>query len=170
LLLLARYTLAYDNGVTISHLLLFETAEANLVLPEGVTVAGSEGWQDTGLQTLENGIFSTYQSFNLPAQSSLTANLTGRPSQTAGAVGPNIRNETAELLIGGGALLVVIAIAIFAVRQWQIPAYPLEEQKADLLQDIAALDDEYEASGLAESDYLAERKSMMAELKAIWAE
>jgi hypothetical protein len=51
-----------------------------------------------------------------------------------------------------------------------MPAYSLEEQKADLLQDIAALDDEYEAGGLAESDYLAERKSMMAELKAIWAE
>ncbi len=165
LVLLARYTLPYAGSTTLSHPLFYNTAELNLVVPEGITITGQNGWQDTGLQTLENSTFSTYQQINFPAQSTLTATLNGFPRQTTGVVG---RNETVELLVGGGALLIVIAIAVFTIRQWQVPTYPIADQKADLLQEIADLDDEFEAGKLNKSQYLSERESLMAELKAIW--
>jgi mono/diheme cytochrome c family protein len=171
LVLLVHYTLPYQEGTTISHPLIYDTAEINLVVPQGISIASGDNWQDTGLETLENGTFSTYQQRNKPAQSSLAASLEGKPSvPPASSVGPVIRNDTAELLIGGGALLVVIAIAAFALRQWQAPAYPIQEQKADLLQDIADLDDEFQAGQLSLDQYQAERENLMAELKAIWTE
>lgn len=170
LVLLVRYSLPYQDSLTISHPLLYETAEINLVLPQGISLNSGDDWQDTGLQTLENGTFSTYQQQDKPAQSNFTASLEGQPSQSSASVGPVIRNESAELLIGGGTLLVVVAIVVFALRQWQGPAYPIEQQKADLIQNIADLDDDYHTGQLSQSDYLAERESLMAELKAIWIE
>ena len=169
LVLLARYTMSYDeSGTTLSHPLLYDTAEINLVLPEGISVAGSGDWQDTGLQTLENGTFSTFRQFSLPTDSTLNATIEGRPRQAAAVGGALVRDETAELLVGGGIFLVVVAAAIFAVRQWQAPVHVIEGEKEDLLQAIADLDDDYEAGQLGEIEYLELRETLLGDLKAIW--
>jgi mono/diheme cytochrome c family protein len=171
LVLLARYMMPYnEDGITLSHPLLYSTAEANLVVPEEITLSGPDTWQDTGLQTLENGTFSTYRQQNLPASATLSAAIEGRPRQSAAVGGSLVRNDTAELLIGGGVLLVVVAAAIYAVRQWQAPGFDVKSEKKELLQAIADLDDAYEAGDLSEIEYLEERDDLMADLKAIWTE
>lgn len=170
LMLLARYTMPYnEDGITLSHPLLYETAEVSLVVPEEITVSGPDTWQDTGLQTLENGTFATYRQGSLPAAAVLSATIEGRPSPAA-VGGSLVRNESAELLLGGGVLLIAVAAAIYAVRQWQSPAFDVKSEKKALLQAIADLDNEYEAGQMSESDYLEEREALMADLKAIWKE
>lgn len=170
LLLLARYTMPYsEDGTTLSHPLLYETAEINLVLPEGIDVSGPDTWQDTGLQTLETGAFSSFRMVDISAGSTLNATFEGRPRQSAPtSSGAVIRNETAELMIGGGLFLVVVAVAVFAVRQWQSPAYDIEKEKEDLLHEIAELDDDFEAGQLDEAEYFDLRENLLEELRAIW--
>jgi hypothetical protein len=120
------------------------------------------------LQTLENGTFSTFRQFSLPTDSTLNATIEGRPRQAAAVGGALVRDETAELLVGGGIFLVVVAAAIFAVRQWQAPVHVIEGEKEDLLQAIADLDDDYEAGQLGEIEYLELRETLLGDLKAIW--
>ncbi len=169
LVLLVRYTMPYDeDGTTLSHPLLYDAFEINLVLPEGIRVSDGDNWQDTGQQTLESGAFASYRLLNLAADSTLNATISGRPEQTSAVTGPVVRNETAELLIGGGALLVVMAVAVFAIRQWQAPAQIIEADKDELLQAIADLDDEYGDGEVDEETYLEERQMLMDDLREIW--
>jgi mono/diheme cytochrome c family protein len=170
LVLLVRYTLPYvANGTTLSHPLSYDTAEINLVIPAGVQIVNTEIWQDAGLQTLESGSFSTFSQADLPAGTILTAALEGRPQQTSNTAGSLVRNDTADLLIGGGIFLVVAAAAIFAVRQWHgPPALSNEEEKEMLLEAIADLDDDFAAGDITESEYKQEREALMVELRAIW--
>jgi hypothetical protein len=172
LVLLARYTIPYtEDGTTLSHPLLYDTADINLVLPEGINVSGPDTWEDTGLQTLENGVFSSFRIVELAAGSTLNATFEGRPRQSAPtSSGAVVRNETAELMIGGGLFLVVIAVAIFSVRQWQAPAYDIETEKEDIIHEIAELDDDFEAGQIDEAEYLDLRESLLEELRAIWNE
>jgi hypothetical protein len=97
------------------------------------------------------------------------AALEGRPQQTSNTAGSLVRNDTADLLIGGGIFLVVAAAAIFAVRQWHgPPALSNEEEKEMLLEAIADLDDDFAAGDITESEYKQEREALMVELRAIW--
>jgi hypothetical protein len=73
-------------------------------------------------------------------------------------------------MIGGGLFLVVIAVAIFSVRQWQAPAYDIETEKEDIIHEIAELDDDFEAGQIDEAEYLDLRESLLEELRAIWNE
>ncbi|MFZ0548846.1 MAG: c-type cytochrome [Candidatus Promineifilaceae bacterium] len=171
LVLLVRYSMAYDSsGTALSHPLLYDTDQVNLVVPEGISVSGSENWQDTGQQTLETGDFSTYQELDLTAGSALNITLEGRASQIATTGAGLVRNKSAELFIGGGIFLVMVAAAVFAIRRWQTPAHDAESEKEELLQAIADLDDEYEAGDISESEYLEERDDLLADLKDIWGE
>jgi mono/diheme cytochrome c family protein len=168
--LLVSYILPYEDGATITHALNYHTTSVNLVIPDaGIQVGTADGWVSGGQQAMGNTAVSTYSQSNLPAGSTLRLALTGEPSAT-GSVGSALSgNNTAELLIGGGVILIAAAVAVFAVRRWRGEGY--EDMDADeLIQALADLDDEYEAGLIDEEEYLQERDDLKAELLAIWEE
>ncbi len=168
LTMLATYDLPYDDELTLSHPLFYATDRVNLVLPDvGVELADTSGWVEGGQTTMEAGTISTYGQSDLPAGSELTLALEGRARAASSATAGPLRDNTAELLIGAGAAVLVIGIAAIAVRRWRLePDQELDQD--DLLQALADLDDDYEAGEIAERDYQRERAALKAELAAIW--
>ncbi len=169
LTMLASYELPYDEQASISHLLKYDTAGINLVIQgDGVSLADSEGWTDRGQQTLESGTVSTYGQINIPAGNTLTINLEGLPRRANVASGLVVDNS-AEILIGGVAAVLVIVGSVFAVRRWRLEPEELLSRD-DLLQEVADLDDEFEAGEIAEDEYRQERQELLEELSAVWDE
>jgi mono/diheme cytochrome c family protein len=169
LTLLASYELPYDDQATISHPLKYDTAGINLVIQgDGVSLAETEGWTVRGQQTLESGTVSTYGQINIPAGNTLTLNLEGRPRSANVASGLVVDNTT-EILIGGAAAVLVIVGSVFAVRRWRLEPEELLSRD-ELLQEVAVLDDEFEAGEIEEDEYRRERQKLIEELSAVWDE
>ena len=118
--MLVQYALPYDDSATIEHALNYPAESMSLVLPEvGVSLDEADGWVNTGRQTLETGSFATYAQSNLPAGSAMRLSLDGRPSAPASSTNSLIRDNSTELIIGAGAALLVIGLAVFTVSRWR---------------------------------------------------
>ena len=168
LTLVALYSLPYEDGGTISHPIAYNTGGVNLVIPDvGVALAG-DNWQSGGSQSMGTGPVSTYGQGNLPAGSELILRLEGEPSMTGGASSTNvIRDNVTELLIGLAVAVGVIVIAVWVIRGWrQEPVQVMSRE--ELLQELADLDDTFEAGEIDEPTYHREREEIKADLMAIW--
>lgn len=169
LTMLVQYTLPYDNGLTISRPVNYETNSVNLVVPEvGVSLAEGDGWVSGGSQTMEGGTVTSYAQMNIPAGQELVMNLEGRPRSVNSATANLVGDNTLELVIGLGAAALVIGIAAVAIRRWRLE--PEEEylDRDQLLQEMADLDDAYEAGEIGEADYQSQRQEIKDDLMAIW--
>jgi mono/diheme cytochrome c family protein len=168
--MLVQYALPYDSGATIEHALNYPAESMSLVLPEvGVSLDEADGWVNSGRQSLETGSFATYAQSNLPAGSAMTLSLDGRPSAAASSTNSLIRDNSTELIIGAGAALLVIGLAVFTVSRWRRePA--LELSRDELLQALADLDADFEAGAITEGEYNSERELLKEELLAVWDE
>jgi hypothetical protein len=169
LTMLVQYALPYDDDLSISRPVNYDTNNVNLVVPEvGVSLAEGDGWVSGGSQTMEGGTVTSYAQMNIPAGQELVMNLEGRPrignTATANLVGGN----TLELVIGLGAAALVIGIAAVVIRRWRLE--PEEEylDRDQLLQEMADLDDAYEAGEIGEADYHSQRQEIKDELMALW--
>lgn len=132
--LLARYTMPYEEGMTISHPVYYDVNSVNLVLADvGVSLREEGPWQAQEAQSMGGGFFLTYSRGEVPAGESLSFVLEGEPdpeqiaaagaatggdnSNTATPAAP--RNETNELLIGAGVFLLAIAAGAYFLYLWQ---------------------------------------------------
>lgn len=174
LIMLVQYDLPYDEGVTLSHPLYFNTANVNLVMPDaGVSLKEGDGWFDTGQQAMETGNFISFGQDALTAGSNLTLELEGQPRVTTSsnnATGSVIQNNATELLIGVGMALAVIVVAAVAIRRWRSEPEEYAYTREELIEAIAELDAEHEAGTIGEEEYQEEREALMDELRAIWEE
>ena len=195
LTLLVSYTLPYEDSLTISHPVFYNTASGTIILPDsGVSVVG-EAWTEGQPQTFGQAeTFRNYSRGALVPGETLTIELSGRPSVIADeATGGNVvnRDPTTELLIGGGALLLAAVGGVFLWRYWQgrraddeweeeaVPAYAAtaaptmpaaaNSERDDLLRRIAALDDAFDAGQLPEADYRAQREELKRRLASVWS-
>ena len=104
----------------------------------------------------------------LPAGSELVLNLEGQP-RAGGISTTNLVSDNAlELVLGVGAALVVVGIAAVIIRRWQLDSGDEILDRDELLQEIADLDDAYDAGEISETDYQRDREAILADLKAIW--
>jgi len=191
LTLLVSYTLPYEDSLTISHPIFYNTASGAIILPDnGVAVVGEE-WTEGAPQTFgQSEVFRNYGRGGLAAGDTLTIELDGRPTvvtdEATGGVVAN-RDTTTELLIGGGALLLAAVGGVFLWRYWQgrradgeweeeaVPAYATtaaptvaNSERDDLLRRIAALDDAFDAGQLPDADYRAQREELKRRLASVW--
>ena len=194
--LLVRYTLPYEDALTLSHPVHYPVGNVNLVLPDAGVEVGGEGWQDAGPQAMgEAGVFLNYNRANVGAGEQVSVALEGEPRQVSTSTPATVtpRNESSEFLIGGGVLLLALALGAFTIRQWRqnrdddylepVEGELLEEPAApphsapsagstlrreELLTSIAILDDAFEAGELPESEYQERRAALKDELVAIW--
>jgi mono/diheme cytochrome c family protein len=166
--LLAQYTLPYDGGASFSHPLNYPTSLVNLVIPDiGVSLENDSGWQDTGQRAMGNNSVSTFALSALPANEILNVNLEGRP-RTSSPVPTDLANDnTTEIIVGAAIALLVVLVAIVLIRQWQTVPVPVTDRYL-LLEEIAALDDAYDAGEISQSQYQEEREALKAELVEIW--
>lgn len=170
LILLANYTLPYDNGMTIAHPVYYDVGGANLVLSNaGVELTEGDGWTSMGIQSIEGGSFLSYARPGLAAGDSFSFELSGRPRATTTTTGTAglVRDQNQELIIGGVALVAVAAAAVYLVRSWQHVEAPPD--RLELLQAIADLDDAYEQGEIEPAAYKEERQALKEELMALWA-
>lgn len=120
--LLVRYTLPYDQDLTLSHPLHYPVSRANLVMPDVGVGFGGDAWQEGEPQAMGNaGIFLNYTQTSVPADQPIQFSLQGEPDLTAtsAAAAPAARNSTNELLIGGGVLLLALAAGMYTIRVWR---------------------------------------------------
>lgn len=178
--LIVRYELSYDDGVDLSHQILYDAANATVILPDVGVELDDAGWAFRGTQQMSGGsAFLTYDRSGVSAGSRLDLDLSGRVRQSssigsANAVAP--RNQTSELLIGAGVFLIAAAAVVYTVRSWGMtqnvdPHLDGPEEREDidfLLRAIVNLDDEYENGELDEEEYSAQREGLKAELRSLW--
>jgi mono/diheme cytochrome c family protein len=168
--MLVQYALPYDDGATIEHALNYPVENMSLVLPDvGVRLDEADGWTNTGRQTLETGSFDTFAQRALPAGSTMRLSLDGRARATPSSTNSLIRDNSTELIIGAGAALLVIGLAVFTVGRWRREPEP-DLTRDELLQAIADLDAEYEAGEITSSEYNSEREWLKEALLEIWDE
>jgi mono/diheme cytochrome c family protein len=186
LTLLVSYELPFSSGMSIAHPIFYETATTTIILPDaGVTVTNTP-WVEQPPQTLGEGqTFLNFSGPGVPAGETITMVLEGRPSVVTDASGAAVvnRDQTTELLIGGGALLLAAVGGIFLWRYWQgrgngdMEVWEDETEAAvagsagkdALLRAIADLDNAYEAGGIEETVYQARRAELKRQLAAIWS-
>lgn len=110
---------------------------------------------------------------NLQAGTTVQAKLSNLPattssSGTAPTTAATDNTQTIGLVVLGFAL--VAAVALLAIplvrrrRAAQMVAAELKNERMELLQDIADLDDEFEAGKITEEEYKAERARLKAQL------
>jgi hypothetical protein len=79
-----------------------------------------------------------------------------------------VSDNVLELAIGFGVALLVAGIAAVVIRRWRLDSADEPLDRDELLQEIADLDDAYEAGEISEADYHLEREAILADLKAVW--
>ena len=191
--LLVSYALPYESGTEIAHPVHYDVGNVNLVLTTpGVALADEEEsqWTSQGQRAMGDGSFLNYTRGAVPAGESVSFTLEGEPRpQTGGSTNGAAAapNESTQLLIGGGVLLLAVAVGIYLVRLWQgqptpepvaagagpqsAPAPPPAEsadRREELLRAIAQLDDAYEAGEVDEEEYGRRRQELKEALLAIW--
>lgn len=190
--LLARYTLPYEEGMEISHPVYYDVSGVNLVLADvGVSVREEGAWQAQDAQAMGGSMFLNYSREMVPAGETVSFTLEGEPQPGAAPAGAGAttaapdRNQTNELLIGAGVLLLALAVGAYFVYLWQQRqlepeaalasasggAATVEDAEAlreALLVEIAGLDDAYEAGEIDGEAYEARRQKLKEELAAIW--
>lgn len=191
--LLVRYTMPYDGELEISHPVHYPVGNVNLVAPDaGVAVSGANWQQEESQNMGEAGVFLSLTQTDVAAGQEVRFALQGTPRETiAPEAGVSLRNPSSELLIGGGVLLLAMALGAFTLYQWrqrdeeedawddEADALIEEASVADeegalaqrrqaLLARIAALDDAFEAGELSQSAYDEQRAALKEALLAIW--
>jgi mono/diheme cytochrome c family protein len=182
--LLASYVLPFDGSATISHPVYYAVERANVVLAaSGVTLSSDGGWTEEAGGAM-GGVFPSFTRAGVAAGDEISFTLAGDPvpinmpgsqGETAGATAPVARDRTTELIIGVGALLLALAGGLFVMRSWQQRrpevaedvAYQPQDRDA-LLEEIAALDDAFEAGEIDEESYRRERSALKEALLAVW--
>jgi mono/diheme cytochrome c family protein len=152
-----------------------------VLVPEGVTVAGS-GFTDAGLQSMGGSVtFQMYRAGALPAGQRLEFKISGSPKTTAS--GEPAASSNQNLIVGVGALGVVL-ILVGGYLFWRdrrraeddedlpedeqaLDEEELEEEDEDeILDAILALDDQFKAGNIAEAAYRERRAELKAKLSA----
>lgn len=178
MIILAQYTLPYDEEITLERSISYALGEVSIVVPEGMEVDTADNWEGGEVQSMgDQGSFVSYLHAAAEPGDTITLRLSGEPNvvvSSTGATGTSavVRNESNELFIGVVALLVVGGGAFYAYRTWQ-KSHPAEEEepewdKESLLQAIADLDDAYESGELSEGEYQTERQRLKLLLLDVW--
>ncbi len=173
--LLVTYDLPYDDGLTFDHPIFYDTSSATIVMPDvGIALEGGD-WLDQGVQQMGSaGAFNSYGHPEVTAGEALSFELQGKAAPAAASMSSGSTSmsgdSTTGLLIGAGVLLLVAVGGVFTVRSWQNPDQVVDggDEREQLLQDLADLEDSFEAGEMDEAEYEQRREKLMAALVSIW--
>jgi len=135
--------------------------------PEGGVNLSSAQLSAAGVRATQSGNMLNFTGGNLAAGQPLAVQLAGAPTLAPAETAPG----TSPLLIASAVLLLVAAgiVAFVWLRQQRaasktVKVDDVEARRDELLDALAALDDDWEAGRVRESDYRRERAELKAEL------
>jgi hypothetical protein len=162
---LVTYRIPYEDGLTVSHPLPYITNAPTIVMRDnGITIGGDQ-WTSTGSTSQAGQDFLLYEGAIQQAGDALLLAFTG---DIRSAIDLE-RDPTAELIIGGVALLLALVGVGYMVNSWrnmEMPDYAGIRQ--NLLHAIADLDDQYEAKQIKRQQYQRDRQTLLEALQQIW--
>lgn len=160
------YALPYQEGLRVERLFDVPVASVVLVIPEGEIALEGTGLTPAGTLDTQMGQALSYTAGPLTAGELLAFTLVTGP---AGGQGSRVAEEqrsrkARETAIG---LVALAAAAVAAYLLWRYPAPgPLPTRARPLVEDIAALDVDFEAGRIAEKTYRQRRESLKRRLRA----
>ncbi len=169
--ILASFELPYTEALTFSQKFNYPSAATSVLTPDvGVSISGAN-LGDQGTQDVQGTSYHTYTLPAVQAGDIVSFSLKGKPSASTqsavtstGTTSTTGGLDTRSLLIGGLALALVAAgLALWWVRRNAPAAQALTAD--ELLDEIASLDDGFEAGEYPEADYRREREKLKAQLK-----
>jgi hypothetical protein len=130
------------------------------------------------------GTFASFARTDVPAGETVTFTLEGEAEPvvmpgaggTSATTAPVARDRTTEMVIGAGVLLLALAVGFVFIRNWRQGQHEYAEPEMagelagrdSLLDEIAALDDAYEAGEVDEATYQRERAALKEALLEVW--
>lgn len=162
--LLVQYGVPYKDGITLQHLLAYETGSTSVVIPDvGIELVGD--WQASAKEEVDGEVFIPYVGEGVSAGTNLILTLQGEPRITTSPQS----NATVELFIGLGTLILVVGISIYSTqRARQNAQLSAQTEREELLQTIVDLDQAYAMGQIPTEQYLSERQQLKETLIEIW--
>lgn len=153
------YALPYQEGLWVERLFDVPVASVALVIPEEEGALEGTGLTPAGTLDTQMGQALSYTAGPLAAGELLAFTLVTGP---AGGRGNRKAGETA---IG---LVALAAAAVAAYLLWRYPAPgPLPTRARPLVEDIAALDVDFEAGRVSEKVYHQERRTLKRQIRVL---
>ena len=170
--LLAFYSLPYDKRLEVNQPFVLPVDSIAILLPEGMKTAGAQ-LTDRGVQAIQNANYQIYTAENLPAGSSLTLTISGKPRTGVGTSAA--ANTRQNILIGAGAfgvVLILVGIWLYlrdrSQAQMEDDEAEDEFETADEVTDaIITLDDLHRAGKIPDDAYQKRRAELKARLKEL---
>ena len=164
------YALPYQEGLRVERLFDVPVASVALVIPEEQGALEGTGLTPAGTLDTQMGQALSYTAGPLAAGEPLAFTLVTGPAGGQGSRGAEEQRsrKARETAIG----LVTLAAAVVAVYLlWRYPAPgPLPTRARPLVEDIAALDADFEAERVSEKVYHQERRALKRQLRVLLRE
>jgi hypothetical protein len=167
--ILFSYDVPYDGKkLDLNLATAYPVKSVTVLVPEGGVNLSSAQLSAAGARATQGGNMLNFVGGNLAAGQPLALRLSGAPTSAPTEAAPGV----SPLLIAS-AVLLLAAVGIVAfvwLRQQRMasesaePVEDVEAQREELLDALAALDDDWEAGRVRESDYRRERAALKAEL------
>jgi mono/diheme cytochrome c family protein len=172
--IIAFFNLPYDNQVEIKQPFVINAASVVLLIPDGMKVSGPQ-LTNLGVQAIQNVNYQELQASHLNASDVLDFTVSGQPPSAANASAATTTHTTQGLLIGAGALgVVLIAIGGFLyIRDRRRMGEEEEEEESEfessdeILDAILALDDLHRAGKISDEAYNQRRNELKELLKGM---
>jgi hypothetical protein len=174
--ILVSYDLPYDGKKLDMNLTMpYRVKNVNVLVPEGGIQLTSGQLSSAGVRQTQGGNMLNYVGGNLEAGQNLAVQLSGTANVTStGATSASSSSVSPVLIVSAALLLVAAGVVAFVWLRQQRAASELAEEEGEvedvegrqeeLLDSIAALDDDFEAGRMSEADYRSQRAALKAEL------
>ncbi len=161
------FDIPYTRSATLEFPVGYPVSGAIIVVPDGMHVE-SEALQDFGVRQIEGVGYRTYSGGALAAGQTLSFVLSGKPAAAANAAAAQGNELIIAAVVLGGVLIGAGLWGWWRSRRSDEAEAEEEtdphEERENLLQSIADLDDEYQNGRVKERDYVARRAALKQRL------
>ncbi len=170
---LFSYQLPYDGELKFEQAVLYPVSEVNVLLGDLNVDLMGDGFIRAEATDASGTSFQNFSRLGLAANETLTFALQGQAAVAAATEQPGgvTLGDSTSLAIGLGTLAVVLlGLGVWWWRRTPRPARGRRQNREDLLQALAELDDDRAAGKVSEAEYAQERQWLKQELTKVWTD